>query len=255
MVGDGANGKGTLLNLLLRTLGDYADAADPELLTARTFDAHPTGTADLIGRRLAVLHEGEQGRRLAEGLVKRLTGGDRIKARRMREDFWSFEPSHTFVMLTNHKPIVLGQDGGIWRRLQIVPWEVVVPEDERDGHLGDRLALEVDAVLARLVAGYQAWRHQGLNAPEKVLAATEEFRKTRDTLGRFIDDRCSVGAALRVRSAQLFTAWSRWCATEGEESGTATAFAALLQNRGFDKRKTNIGAVWSGLALRQDGDG
>ena len=118
------------------------DAADPELLNARTFDAHPTGVADLFGLRLAVLHESDAGRRLAEGTVKRLTGGDRLKARRMREDFWRFEPSHTFVMLTNHKPIVTGQDEGIWRRLRLVPWDVVIPPEERDERLGDRLALE-----------------------------------------------------------------------------------------------------------------
>jgi len=83
--------------------------------------------ADLCGLRLAILHEGDAGRRLAEGTVKRLTGGDRLKARRMREDFWSFTPSHTFIALTNHKPIVVGQDEGIWRRLRLVPWDVVIP--------------------------------------------------------------------------------------------------------------------------------
>ena len=98
--GDGANGKGTFTNAIIVALGDYSDAADPDLLTARSFDAHPTGTADLFGLRLAILHETDAGRRLAEATVKRLTGGDRLKARRMREDFWSFEPSHTFVMLT-----------------------------------------------------------------------------------------------------------------------------------------------------------
>jgi putative DNA primase/helicase len=106
--GDGANGKGTFIGAVLAALGDYADAADPELLNARTFDAHPTGVADLFGLRLAVLHGSDAGRRLAEGTVKRLTGGDRLKARRMREDFWHFEPSHTFVMLTYHKPVVSG---------------------------------------------------------------------------------------------------------------------------------------------------
>jgi putative DNA primase/helicase len=111
--GTGANRKGTLTGVVLAALGDYADAADPELLTARTFDAHPTGTADLFGLRLAVLHESGHGRRLAEGTVKRLTGGDRVKARRMREDFWHFEPSHTFLMLTNHKPVIGGTDEGI----------------------------------------------------------------------------------------------------------------------------------------------
>ena len=88
--GDGANGKSTLTDAVMNALGDYADAADPDLLRARTFDAHPTGVADLFGLRLALFHESDAGHRLAEGTVKRLTGGDRLKARRMREDFWSF---------------------------------------------------------------------------------------------------------------------------------------------------------------------
>ena len=156
--GIGRNGKGTLIGAVVSALGDYADAADPELLTARTFDAHPTSTADLFGLRLAILHETDKGRRLAEATVKRLTGGDRLKARRMREDFWSFDPSHTFVMLTNHKPLVSGTDEAIWARLRLVPWDVVIPAEERDLGLADKLAAELDAVLAFLVTGYQAWR-------------------------------------------------------------------------------------------------
>src|SRR5439155_21442543 len=164
--GEGANGKGTFIGAVLAALGDYGDAADPGLLTARSFDAHPTGTADLCGLRLAVLHETDAGRHLAEGTVKRLTGGDRLKARRMREDFWSFDPSHTFVMLTNHKPLVAGTDEGIWRRIRLVPWDVVIPAAERDEQLASRLALEVGAVLAWLVAGYLDWHEHGLADPD-----------------------------------------------------------------------------------------
>jgi putative DNA primase/helicase len=160
--GSGANGKSTYVNAVTAALGDYAGPADPDLLTARTFDAHPTGVADLFGKRLAILHETDAGRRLAEGTVKRLTGGDRIKARRMREDFWSFEPSHTFLMLTNHRPLVSGQDEGIWRRLRLVPWDVVIPVDQRDEELGDRLALELDAILTWLVSGYRGWKTEDL---------------------------------------------------------------------------------------------
>jgi len=161
---------------VLPALGDYADAAAAELLTARTFDAHPTGVADLCGLRLAVLHESDAGRRLAEGTVKRLTGADRLKARRMREDFWSFDPSHTFVMLTNHRPVLTGTDEGIWRRLRLVPWDIVIPPEERDEELPDRLALERDAVLAWLVAGYRDWRQRGLADPGKVTDATAASR-------------------------------------------------------------------------------
>lgn len=249
--GSGRNGKGTLIGAVKAALGDYADAADPELLTARTYDAHPTGTADLLGLRLAILHETDQGRRIAEATVKRLTGGDRLKARRMREDFWSFEPSHTFVMLTNHKPLVSGSDEAIWARLRLVPWSVVIPPDERDLALPGKLAAELGAVLAFLVRGYQDWRERGLDDPKEVLAATEAYRAESDALGRFIDQRCLPGHG-DVGSTELFTAWQQWCKREGEEPGTATAFATLLQNRGFDNYTSHGRRRWRRISLMEE---
>jgi putative DNA primase/helicase len=253
--GSGANGKTTLNTAVTAALGDYAGPADPDLLTARTFDAHPTGVADLFGLRLAVLHETDRGRRLAEATIKRLTGGDRLKARRMREDFWSFDPSHTFVMLTNHRPVVTGTDEGIWRRLRLVPWDVVIPADQQDEELGDRLALELDAVLAWLVAGYRDWHDHGLGDPEQVTKATAGYRADSDALGRFLDQRCLLGRHYHAGSTELFTAWSRWCAAEGEDAGSQTAFATVLQGRGLDKRKTMHGAVWDGVGLASDDEG
>ena len=250
--GDGANGKGTFIGAVLAALGDYADAADPELLNARTFEAHPTGVADLFGLRLAVLHESDAGRRLAEGTVKRLTGGDRLKARRMREDFWHFEPSHTFTMLTNHKPVVTGQDEGIWRRLRLVPWDVVIPSEERDDRLGDRLRLESDHVLSWLVRGYQAWREHGFADPDQVTAATAAYRADSDALGRFLDQHCITGPNFHVRSSELFAVWAKWCATEGIESGSNKAFTESLQNRGFDTKRSRAGVTWTGLGLVGD---
>jgi len=250
--GPGANGKGTYVRAIFAALGDYAAPADPELLTARTFDAHPTGVADLFGLRLAVLHESDRGRLLAEGTVKRLTGGDRQKARRMREGFWWFDPSHTFLMLTNHKPIMTGTDEGIWRRIKLVPWDVVIPAEERDLGLDDRLALEIDAVLAWLADGYRDWRDRGLDDPDPVTLATAAYRAESDALGRFLAERCMRHG--RVRSSELFTAWSRWCIGEGEEPSTQTAFSTALVNRGFDKRTTNVGVMWTGISLERDGD-
>jgi len=246
--GAGRNGKGTLIGAVKSALGDYADAADPDLLTARTFDAHPTSTADLYGLRLAILHETDKGRHLAEATVKRLTGGDRLKARRMREDFWSFDPSHTFLMLTNHKPLISGTDEAIWARLRLVPWDVVIPVSERDLGLADKLALELDAVLGFLVTGYQEWRARGLDDPAEVTAATEAYRAESDALGRFLDQRCLVGHGT-VSSSELFGAWQKWCADEGEDAGNATAFATTLQNKGFDNYTSNGRRRWRGLGL------
>jgi len=252
--GPGANGKSTFVRAVLAALGDYAAPADPELLTARTFDAHPTGTADLCGLRLAVLHESDHGRRLAEGTVKRLTGGDRLKARRMREDFWWFDPSHTFLMLTNHKPIISGTDEGIWRRIKLVPWEVVIPPGERDLGLDDRLALELDAVLAWLVSGYQDWHEHGLADPDAMTKATDAYRAESDVLARFLSDRCLVGHGT-VGSTELFTAWKQWCAAEGEETGTQTAFATSLQNKGLDNYTQNGRRRWRGIGLAAEDEG
>lgn len=248
--GVGANGKSTFVDAACYALGEYAGPADPELITARTFDAHPTGVADLFGLRLALLHETDKGRRLAEGTVKRLTGGDTLKARRMREDFWSFEPSHTFVMLTNHTPLVSGTDEGIWRRLRLVPWDVVIPADERDGGLGDRLEGEADAVLAWMVAGYQQWRRRGLDEPAAVTEATSAWRADSDALGRFLDERCVQNPHVHVRSGELFAAWAAWCEAEREDCGSQKAFTAALVERGLGPPKKSDGVMrWRGVAL------
>ena len=246
--GDGANGKSTLIEAVMRALGDYADAADPDLLRARTFDAHPTGVADLYGLRLALLHESDAGHRLAEGTVKRLTGGDRLKARRMREDFWHFDPSHTFIMLTNHKPAVGGTDEGIWRRLRLVPFEVVIPPAERDQDLGSKLAAEVEAVLSWLVAGYLTWRAAGFAEPQQVTEATDAYRAESDPLGRFLDERCLLMTGSHVGSTELFTAYEKWCAAEREDAGTPTAFGNAMKAKGFASYRSN-GIRWRGLGL------
>jgi putative DNA primase/helicase len=247
--GDGANGKSTLTDAVMHALGDYADAADPDLLRARTFDAHPTGVADLFGLRLALLHESDAGHRLAEGTVKRLTGGDRLKARRMREDFWSFEPSHTFVMLTNHKPIVGGTDEGIWRRLRLVPFEVIIPGAERDESLGEKLADEAGAILAWLVAGHLDWRKNGLAEPGKVTEATQAYRAESDPLGRFLDERCLCMSALHVGSSELFGIYEKWCAAEREDPGTPKALADSLKAKGFESYKSHGLMRWRGIGM------
>jgi putative DNA primase/helicase len=253
--GDGANGKSTLTDAVMTALGDYADAADPDLLRARTFDAHPTGVADLFGLRLSVLHESDAGHRLAEGTVKRLTGGDRLKARRMREDFWSFDPSHTFVMLTNHKPVVSGTDEGIWRRLRLVPFEVIIPGPERDEDLGGKLADEVDAILAWLVAGHLDWRKNGLAEPGKVTEATQAYRAESDPLGRFIGERCLRMPALRTGSTELFKEFEKWCAAEREDPSTPTAFGNAMKAKGFESHKSSGRMQWHGIGLAADDSG
>jgi putative DNA primase/helicase len=252
--GVGANGKTTLLEAVANALDDYARPVDPGLLIDRG-EVHPTGTAALFGLRLAITHEVDAGRRLAEATVKRLTGGDKITARRMREDFWDFAPSHSLVMHTNHKPLVRGTDEGIWRRLRFVPFDVVIPEHERDPKLPERLALEADGILTWMVGGYRQWQDRGLAAPEQVTTATEGVRGESDMLGLFLTDRCRLDAGqfATVQSSVLFAAWCDWCRRENVDAGTQTAFSREMTNRGYDKHKDGNGRmVWAGLDLYAD---
>lgn len=248
LYGTGANGKSTLVEAVMTAFGDYAAPTDPGLLIDRG-DVHPTGTADLFGLRLAVTHETDEGRRLAEGTVKRLTGGDTIKARGMREDFWSFTPSHSIVMHTNHKPIVRGSDEGIWRRLRFVPFDIVIPEDERDGKLWERLQQEKDGILAWIIRGYQEWVSRGLDEPSSVTEATAAFRGESDMLATFLEQRCLLNPYTHVRSGELFEAWVQWCKIENHDAGTQTKFSRELVDRGFDKDHTMHGKVWRGIGL------
>jgi len=247
--GTGANGKSTLITAVMGALGDYAITTDPALLIDRGFEAHPTGVANLAGCRVAFTHETDAQRRLAEGTVKRLTGGDRIKARRMREDFWEFEPSHSLFMVTNHRPTVQGDDQGIWRRLRLVPFTECIPDDEQDGHLPDRLAEERDGILSWLVRGHAEWCRGGLAPPETVTEATAKYRNDEDALARFLEQRCVVNSAISVQSTPLYTAWSSWCATEGVPPNSQTAFSRAMGNRGFEPKKSAGRSVFRGIGL------
>ncbi len=244
--GVGRNGKTTLLNVVRAALGDYAIEAEPDLLIDRD-RAHPTGLLDLRGVRLAVSQESDEGRRLAVGTVKRLTGGDAIRARRMRENFVQFEPSHMSVLVTNHKPRVPGDDPALWRRLRVVPFNVVVPNP--DTRLPDRLALELPAVVAWLLEGHRLYEENGMKEPDAVAAATDTYRTSSDVLGRFIDERCLVSPAAYVTAGDLFAAWTHWCQTNGEHAGRQNEFAQALDERGFERRRTSSARNVVGIGL------
>lgn len=249
--GVGANGKSTLMELVREVLGDYAATTDPGLLIDRG-DAHPTGIADLFGLRLALTHETDQGRRLAEGTVKRLTGGDRIRARRMREDFWEFDPTHSIVMVTNHRPVITGKDEGIWRRLRLVPFDEVIPPEERDADLPAKLRTEAAGVLRWLVEGYRSYLERGLDEPAAVTEATERFRKDADHIGLFLTEKCVLIPHVSIGSTALFNAWVKWCTAENIDAGTQTAFSIELSDKGFDKGKSHGSMVWKGIGLKSE---
>ena len=246
--GTGANGKSTLLNCLLSVWGDYGSKAPPDLLMARRAADHPTAVADLFGRRLVVAAETGESRLLDESRCKELTGGDQIAARRMRQDFFTFRPTHKLVLATNHRPAVRGTDHGLWRRLRLVPFDVVFDGDRQDKALPERLARELPGILAWAVRGCLDWQRDGLGLPEPVEKATKAYRTDEDVVAAFLLECCRVAVPESIRSAELYESFSDWSRQAGERPLTRKAFGQRLRERGFSKRKTGGLIVWLGLS-------
>lgn len=189
--GLGSNGKGTFLRVLQSVLGDYAQPAPAGMLEENHSDDHPSRIASLHGTRLAICAEVEKGRRLNESLVKDLTGGDRLAARRMREDFWYFYPTHKLILQGNYKPIISGEDFGIWSRVHIVPWNATFKDDSENQvrNFSEKLLPEAAAILAWCVRGCLMWQQKGLKRPAAVEAETKKFMREMNHLREYAMER------------------------------------------------------------------
>jgi putative DNA primase/helicase len=250
--GPGANGKSTFQETLSTALGDYAMRTPTETLLVKRSGAVPNDVARLKGARFVTASETEEGRRLAEGLVKDLTGQDTISARFMRAEWFDFKPTHALHLSTNHKPEIRGTDAAIWRRIRLVPWGVTIPSPEQDRKLAEKLRDELPAVLAWIVRGCLAWQREGLQAPEEVRQATKAYRAEMDVLAAFLADCCVRNEDEEAFAGELWGAWKRWCEETGEQAGSQKRFGGRLAERGFlNHRDSRTGRkVWSGLSLR-----
>lgn len=252
LYGTGANGKSTFCELLLKYLGpDYAMKAPPDLLMAKRGESHPTERADLHGKRFVACIETEAGRRMAEALVKELTGGDRVRARRMREDFWEFAPTHHVWLSSNYKPVVIGTDHGIWRRIKLIPFDVVIADADQDKKLPAKLAAEQSGILNWAIAGCLDWQANGMQEPEIVQGATTEYRTEMDEIGQFIDEFCEFGPNFKVQATRLF---EHFLEISGSQIGQKR-FGSELSRRGFARvRLTGGKHGWKGLHLIGDAE-
>lgn len=241
--GVGANGKSTFLDTLLALLGEYGKQADPELLIDRTEAAHPTAMAELAGRRLAVTSELEEGRRLAEATVKRLTDTT-LKGRFMRQDFFEVPAAHKVWVAANHKPMVRGTDHAIWRRIRLVPFEVVVAPEDQDKDLPTALSRELPGILTWAVAGALEWQRSGLGEAAAITAATAGYRAEMDVLGAFLAEECIVMEGAWVQASNLYDAYTDWCDSTGERPVPQRRLGMTLTERGFDRRKHGHDRRW-----------
>jgi len=251
LYGTGANGKSVFANVIGTLLGDYASTAPMDTFVETRGDRHPTDLAGLRGARFVTAIETEQGRRWNESKVKAITGGDKISARFMRQDFFEYTPQFKPVIVGNHKPSIRNIDEAMKRRLHLIPFTVTIPPEKRDGQLTEKLLAERDGILAWAVEGCLIWQRDGLNPPASVLSATEEYFEAEDALGQWLDERCQLHPDMKTPTADLFDDWREWCEKSGEYVGSIKRFAEILLGRGFEKTRMHGGVrAFKGLMAK-----
>lgn len=236
----GSNGKSTFLTALRSLMGDYGCSAPRSLLfePKNGADPHPTELARLYGKRLATCSEVPENVELAEAKVKDLTGGDVMAVRRMNENFWDLTPTHTLHAAGNHKPIIRGTDGGIWRRIKMVPWLNRVKSEDQDHDLGDKLAKERSGILAWAVRGCLEWQDIGLSEPSDVTNAGDEYRSESDVLGAFFETHLVFEPTATCACKFLRKAYDTWCEEMGHRSVGARILGRRLREK--DAKDTTV---------------
>lgn len=250
IVGPGGNGKSVLTNLMMHVLASYATTAPMETFMATNGDRHPTDLAGLQGARLVVAQETEAGRALAEAKIKSLTGGDPVKARFMRGNYFQYVPAFKLVMVGNHQPVIRNPDDAMRRRLHLMP--LTFKPATPDPGLIDALKEEAHGILQWAIEGCLKWQGERLTKPVVVNNATAEYFADQDMLTQWVAERCEPDRSRSEPSSALFRDWEAWCKNCGEAPGTCKQFSAALE-RHFVKKRTSSGMMFCGLRLKDNG--
>ena len=255
LCGAGANGKSIFLNVLLELIGSYGKTTGADTIMRHTA-AHHDDLARLHKARVVAVAEIEEGARLREARVKDLTGEDTVAARFLYRESFEFEPRFKLWLRGNHKPTVQGSEEGIWRRIAIIPFDRVIPVEQRDPNLGEKLSAEMPGILRWAVEGFAAWKAGGLKAPPIVTAAVRDYREESDETQSFLDECCDVGQGdYQARSSALANSYTYWASQGGHEKLSNKALTARLQRMGYQKVRLADGVVWRAIRLKPNAFG
>lgn len=238
--GDGANGKSTLVEVMRALLEDYAIQALPETFMATKWQRGVNNDiARLAGARFVSASESDEGQRLAEGLIKNLTGGDTVTARFLFREYTEFRSKFKLVLATNHLPAIRGTDPAIWGRLHLVSFPVSIPEEERDRDLRQRLLAELPGILNWAISGCLEWQSMGLCPPEEVMGATRRYREELDLVELWLAERTVPAPGTHIRSTVLYTDFCAWMEEQGEVSPSQREFGERMVSKGIERYKSN----------------
>ncbi len=246
--GSGANGKTTFLKALRHVFGEYSATIPPHALMRDGRD-ELNAIARLHGIRLACASETEEDSKIAESLIKQLTGGDEISARFLYKEYFEFQPTFKIWMFGNHKPLVRGTDLAFWRRLKLIPFLNTVAPNKQDPELESKLKDEASGILNWAVEGFALWSKGGLQEPNEVTNATSEYKSEMDTIGAFLADCCVEDPTATTALKVLFTSYNEWATENKEIEMSNKKFSQKLVGHGFERTKKNKGAAFRGLCL------
>jgi putative DNA primase/helicase len=247
--GTGANGKTTYVEALRHVWGDYAKTAEfSSFIVTRGLGVR-NDLARLAGARVVTAVESQLNRRLAEEVIKQITGGDTITARYLYSEHFEFRPQFKLFLVTNHKPRIHGTDIAIWRRIHLVPFTVTIPHEEQDKTLVEKLRGEASGILRWALEGLAVWKRLGLAAPAQVTEATRDYRSEQDVLQHFLDERCIPDPDAETSAGELYAAFTTWCEASGESPVCKRDLGLALQDRGFQKSRSGTARRWIGVRL------
>lgn len=233
MVGEGRNGKSKLLSTIQYAMGDYARQIQAETLLMKRGGSISNDIAGLVGIRFIAASEIEEGRSLGESLVKQLTGGDKVNVRFLYSEYFEFLPKFKICMAANHLPLIQGTDHAIWSRVKLLPFDVIIPEEEQDKQLGEKLRDEAAGILAWLVEGCRQWQAGGLAEPGTIREATAHYRSEMDSFGAFLASQCVKDPRAFAGATELYEAYDEWCRSVNEDPLSQKAFGTKLTRAGF----------------------
>ena len=246
LYGTGRNGKSTFLDVIRELFGDYARNIQPETIMIKNNNGINSDIARLKGARLVTTVEPNEGLRLNEGLLKQLTGGDIITARKLYAEEFEFKAEFKLFMATNHKPIIRGTDLGIWRRVHMIPFTVVIPENEVDRQLTEKLMQELDGIFVWALRGVAMYHKEGLKMPYAVEKAVDEYKKEMDVVSKFLDECTEKAFAKSVKASDLFKAYMEWCDINSEYKMSNTKFGKEITQK-YEKIKKRDSYYYVGL--------
>jgi putative DNA primase/helicase len=255
LYGSGSNGKSTFLETIRRIFGDYSTVMGDDVMAKRQNGKSPDDQiAELHGIRLAVASETAEGDRLNESVIKKLTGGESVRGRRLYAHGFDFTPQCTIWICGNHKPDINGTDEGIWRRVRLIPFTRSFQKNQIDRQLQSKLLKEKDGILMWMIRYFALWKKKGLNPiPKEVQDAINEYRDDSDVFAEFISEKLIISPEGEVHRNSLYEAYSNWTRANGHKAMSNKTFTTRLRGRAIaTEKKTGGQRRWSGISLVEE---